>query len=105
MAEGSAAANSLVQTTLLGELLEHANVGAVAADGGRCVAANVRACELIGYERAELIGRPVEKLCLHYGSGTTTVGHKDGRTIDVAYRVVEATLAGMPIMLGLFWPV
>jgi PAS domain-containing protein len=104
MGEGSAAANALVQSTLLGELLEHANVGALAADSGRYIAANERACQLIGYERAELIGRSADDLCRQRGSGTMAIGRKDGAKIEVAYRVVDATLSGIPIMLGLFWP-
>jgi PAS domain-containing protein len=105
MREGSAASNALVQSTLLGELLEHANVGALAADSGRYIAANEYACELTGYERSELIGRMVGDLSLQRGSGITTLGCKGGGTIEVTYRAVEATLSGLPVMLGLFWPV
>jgi PAS domain-containing protein len=105
MGEGSAASNALVQSTLLGELLEHANVGALAADSGRYIAANEYACELTGYERSELIGRPVGDLSLQRGSGVTALRCKDGAEIEVRYRAVEATLSGLPVMLGLFWPV
>jgi PAS domain-containing protein len=105
MGEGSAASNALVQSTLLGELLEHANVGVLAADSGRYIAANEYACELIGYDRAELIGRPVDKLCQQRGSGVTSLGRKDGEAIQVSYQVVDAKLAGIPVKLGLFWPV
>ena len=105
MGEGSAASSALVQSTLLGELLEHANVGALAADSGRYIAANEYACELTGYERSELIGRPVGELSLQRGSGVSALRCKDGATIDVEYRAVEATLSGLPVMVGLFWPV
>jgi len=101
----SAASNALVQSTLLGELLEHANVGAVAADSGRYIAANEYACELTGYERAELIGRPVDQLCQQRGGGVIALGCKDGKAIEVSYQVVDAELAGIPVTLGLFWPV
>jgi PAS domain-containing protein len=103
--KGSAASNPLVQTTLLGELLEHAHVGAVAADSGRYIAANTFACSLTGYERAELIGRPVGDLCRQRGSGVIALACKGGAAIEVGYRAVDATLAGVPVMLGLFWPV
>jgi PAS domain-containing protein len=103
MGEGSAAANALVQSTLLGELLEHANVGAVAADSGRYIAANEYACELTGFDRAELIGRQVAELCHQRGGGITALRCKDGAEIAVSYRAVETTLAGLPVMLGLFW--
>jgi PAS domain-containing protein len=104
MGEGSAASHALVQSTLLGELLEHAMVGALAADSGRYIAANEFACELTGYNRAELIGRPVGELCRRRGSGVIALGCKDGDEIEVSYRVVEAELAGIPVTLGLFWP-
>jgi PAS domain-containing protein len=102
---GSAAANALVQSTLLGQLLEHADVGALAADSGRYIAANAYACELTGYDRAELIGRPVGEVCRHRGSGVIALDCKEGAAIDVGYRVVNATLAGLPVVLSLFWPV
>ena len=101
----SAASNALVQSTLLGELLEHANVGVLAADSGRYIAANEYACELTGYERAELIGRPVDALCRQHGGGVVALDCKDGNAIQVSYQVVEADLAGIPVTLGLFWPV
>jgi PAS domain-containing protein len=93
-----------VQSTLLGELLEHAMVGALAADSGRYIAANEFACQLTGYERSELIGRPVGELCRQRGSGVIALGCKDGHPIEVSYRVVESELAGIPVTLGLFWP-
>lgn len=105
MGEGSAASHALVQSTLLGELLEHANVGALAADSGRYIAANRYACELTGYGRAELIGRPVDELCRQEGGGVIALGCKDGAAIDVGYRVVDAKLSGLSIVLSLFWPV
>ena len=105
MGEGSAASSSLVQSTLLGELLEHAHVGAVAADSGRYVAANEYACELTGFDRSELIGRPASEMCRQLGSGVMTLQCKDGEGIEVSYRAVDAHLAGLPVTLGLFWPV
>jgi PAS domain S-box-containing protein len=104
MGEGSAASNALVQSTLLGELLDHANVGALAVDSGRFIAANEYACELTGYERSELIGRSVGELSHHGGKDVTALRCKDGEEIDVVYREVDSTLAGLPVMLGLFWP-
>jgi len=105
MGEGSAASNALVQSTLLGQLIEHADVGALASDSGRYIAANTYACTLTGYNRAELIGRPVDELCRRRGGGVMSLGCKDGAAIDVGFRVVNATLAGLPVVLSLFWPV
>jgi PAS domain-containing protein len=105
MGEASAASSDLVQSTLLGELLEHASVGVLAADSGRYIAANEYACELTGYERAELIGRPVDELCRRNGGGVTDLVSKDGGAIEVCYRVVSATLSGLPVLVSLFWPI
>ena len=104
MGEGSAASNALVQSTLLGELLEHANVGVIAADSGRYIAANNYACELIGYDRLELIGTPVAELKCERAPGRFAFRCKDGEEIEVAYRAVDANLAGIEITLGVFWP-
>jgi PAS domain-containing protein len=103
--EGSAASSALVQSTLLGELLEHANVGVVAADSGRYIAANEYACELTGYDRAELIGRPADELWGQSGAGVASLGCKGGTAIEVSYQVVDSDLAGIRVKLGLFWPV
>lgn len=105
MGEGSAVSSALVQSTLLGELVEHANVGVLAADSGRYIAANAYACELTGYDRSELIGRRTDELCLQHGGGVYALGCKDGGTVEVGYRIVDASLAGIPVVLGLFWPV
>ena len=104
MGEGSAASNALVQSTLLGELLEHANVGVIAADSGRYIAANNYACELIGYDRSELIGTPVAEFQCERGPGGFAFRCKGGEEMEVAYRAVDASLAGIEITLGVFWP-
>jgi PAS domain-containing protein len=98
-------ASMLVQSTLLGELLENARIGALAVDEGRCVAANAYLCQLLGYEREELIGMSVRELPI---AGLQEIGDlkaeaKDGHRLDLSYRVVPTTLAGMDIMIGLFW--
>jgi PAS domain-containing protein len=104
MGEGSAASSALAQSTLLGELLEHANVGVLAADSGRYIAANQYACELTGYDRAELIGRPVAELKCEREAGYWAFRCKDGEEIEVAYRAVDADLSGLRVTVGVFWP-
>ncbi len=91
----SAAASALAQSTLLGELVDGAQVGMLAIDAGRCVAANAYACELLGYEREELIGNRVEE----------PLTHRDGSLLEVEYKVIPSEVAGMFVMVGLFWPV
>ncbi len=102
MGQGFAASNALVQSTLLGELLEHANVGILAADSGRYIAANEYACEVLGVDRAELIGKPVNDLFTQAGSGEIALRCNSG-TVQVAYRASVANLSGIPVLLSLFW--
>jgi PAS domain S-box-containing protein len=117
--ELTAAAQSALQSTLLGELLENAQIGALAADRGTYVAANEYACELLGYDRSDLIGtrvgelHPFSELPRQFGEieqglrqgGDLRITRKDGEEIAIRYRAVRTTLAGLPIMLGLFWRV
>jgi PAS domain S-box-containing protein len=114
----SVAASALVQSTLLGELLETAQVGALAIDAGHYVAANEFACEFLGYARDELIGRrvgeknPFSALPAQFAeiqSGARTTGEvalqrKDGTPIEIVYRVSPARLGETALMLALFWP-
>jgi PAS domain S-box-containing protein len=113
------AAHTAVQSTLLGELLENAQIGALAADRGTYVAANEYACRLLGYERSELIGTRVGELHpfsdlpnqfaeIERGTrqgGDLTITRKDGEELAIRYRATATTLAGLPIVLGLFWRV
>ena len=97
-------ASMLVQSTLLGELLENARIGALAVDEGRCVAANAYLCGLLGYDREDLIGtREFADVVKHGGQGDLTIPAKDGRELQLAYRLVQTTLAGMDLLIGLFW--
>jgi PAS domain S-box-containing protein len=110
-------ASDIVQSTMLGELLENARVGAIAIDEGRYVAANAYACELVGYAREELIGRRVGELRPNADlqrhitevaersrtAGDLTLLHKDGHEVEVSYRIVPTTLAGLDLFIGLFW--
>ena len=114
--EGSAAASPLVQSTLLGELLENADVGAVAIDTWRCVAANAYACELTGYDRSELIGKhigelnaigalPDQRLEAHVHErdvAIATIRRKDRAELDVVFRAFDTALSGLPLVLTLF---
>lgn len=107
-----------MQSTLLGELLENAELGALAVDEGHYVAANEYACELLGWERDELIGRrvgelhPLSELPSQFAEivegrrrgGQVTITTKTGEPIDLCYRAVRTRLAGMTLLIGLFWP-
>ena len=115
----SAVASAAVQSTLLGELLDRALIGVLAVDSGRYIAANAYACELTGYEREDLIGRrvgelnPLSELPRQFAEvetgdrdgGQVVIRRKDGTEVTVHYRAARTTLAGMQLMLGVFWPV
>ena len=61
---GSGAAETLIQTSLIGEALDHGPVLLFLADEDmRYVAVNALACELLGYTRAELLGLRVADVC------------------------------------------
>src|SRR5918911_2389463 len=112
-APGSSAASPLVQATLLGELLENAQLGALAVDSGRYVAANAFACRVTGYERAELIGKGVgvlgapdaaganaiETRLREGGEGIVRLRRKDGGEVEVFFRVAPTTMAQLQLRL------
>ncbi|MDX6477259.1 MAG: hypothetical protein QOH95_2770, partial [Gaiellaceae bacterium] len=111
MDEGSGVSNALVQSTLLGELLDNAKIGALAIESGHYVAANGYACELTGYARADLIGRRVGELDPFSslpgqfaedpnrprGAGVLTIRRKDGEELKVDYWAVDTMLSGLPL--------
>ena len=108
------ATHAVLQSALLGELLANAEIGALAVDRGTYVAANEYACRLLGIERSELIGtrvgelHPLSGLPEHWvdiARGDRVGGDLDLDGMKIRYRVVRTTLAGLPIMLGLFWRV
>lgn len=109
-----------VQSTLLGELLEHAEIAAIATDHeGRYLAVNRYACELVGYARDELLGRrvgelnPGTELPAHLeqvlagerNEGELVVRRKDGGDLCLHYRAAKTKLARMPFTVAFFWPV
>jgi PAS domain S-box-containing protein len=107
------AAADLIQPGLLGEAVDSGPALVfVADDDGRYVAVNRRACEVLGYDREELLELRVTDVAtgdeapdlytalLRAGTaaGMTTLRAKDGTLYDFTYRAMETTTAGMP-----FW--
>jgi PAS domain S-box-containing protein len=97
----------LIQTSLLGEAIEHAPVVVLVADEqGDLVAVNQSACALLGYERGELLTLRVGHVARNAapvpdGTGIkrTTLTRKDGTNVEFAYETRETTVAGMPVFV------
>ena len=107
------AAADLIQPGLLGEAVDSGPALVfVADDDGRYVAVNRRACEVLGYEREELLELRVTDVATApeapdlytalrragTAAGTTTLRAKDGSLHPFTYRATETITAGMP-----FW--
>jgi len=108
-----------VQEILLGEALEHAPVGAlVFEESGRYLAANRMACRLTGYAREELLELTPSQLAanpeavpewlsqLEAGELKCGLGRmqtKEGRPLEVEYRVGATRSGGLPFFVFVFW--
>jgi PAS domain S-box-containing protein len=105
----------LIQTSLLGEAIEHAPVAVFVADEqGHYIAVNQAACALLGYERPELLGLQVTNVARYDDApvewsemrregarvGTSTLTRKDGSTVEFAYSAAATTVAGMPVFVS-----
>jgi PAS domain S-box-containing protein len=99
----------LIQTSLLGEAIEHAPVAVFVADEqGRFVAVNQAACVLLGYDRGELLQLSVTDIApdrgveeqpseRRMGVRTSTLTRKDGSTVQFTYATGATSVAGMPV--------
>ena len=109
----------LVQTVLLGEAVEHAPVAILVADDEmRYVAANVTACELLGYTREELLGLRITDVAAYPEAegefeamiatghlvGRTVVTLKDGSRRSLRHRSSEVRIAGLEYYVAVLWP-
>jgi PAS domain S-box-containing protein len=114
-------ARALIHGVLVGEALEHGPVAVfVFDDEGRYLTVNRFACELLGYERDELLRRCVGELsALPQGlalesyvravktgaESLTAVQHADGSILHLRFRASASRVAGMPVFVGVAWPV
>lgn len=112
--------HDLIQTTLLGEAAEHAPIAIVVADEEMCcVAANRAACDLLGYEREELLALRITDVSADLApadrfrelvaagglSGHASVARKDGTTIEVDYDAFTTKVAQMLVYVTFVKPV
>jgi len=107
-----------VQQTLLGDAAEHAEVGVVVWNvERRYVAANPKACAMVGVTREQLLAgrvgdnnrspetrQVVDGLVAEVPArGAMTVERSDGGSTEVEWVVFPTTLAGLPHIIGLMW--
>ena len=116
----NAVAHELVQKSLVGEALEHGPMAIFVADEhGRYLAVNAYACDLLGYTRDELLDLRLTDVAVNpearsdfdemrrvgMRAGTVVLRHRDGSDLPMHYRASETTVGGMPLYLGICWPV
>jgi PAS domain S-box-containing protein len=109
----------LVQASLIGEAIDAGPVLVFVFDeDGRYVAANQEACDVLGYERDELVTLTVDDVALspeaaeveHDASaprakrGRIELTRKDGSTFLFEYRSQEAVVAGLTVYVSVGWP-
>lgn len=113
-------ARALIHGVLVGEALERGPVAVfVFDDEGRYLTVNRFACELLGYDRDELLQHCVGELSAlpqdlalesyqrAVKTGTeslTPVRHADGSVIHLRFRASATRVAGMPVYVGVAWP-
>ena len=113
-------AHDLVQKSLVGEALDNGPVAVfVADDDGKYLAVNAYACELLGYDREELLALRVTDVAVNPSAaadfeamqrqgthtGRATLRSKDGQELSMHYRAGQTTVGGMPLYIGVCWPV
>jgi len=97
----------LIQTSLLGEAIEHAPVAVFVADeNGAFVAVNQWACTMLGYERSELLAMSVGEISPGEAIAVDKEGVKhvrltrsDGTKVEFSYATGETTVAGMTVFV------
>jgi PAS domain S-box-containing protein len=111
-------AHALIHGALVGEALQDGPVAVFVFDeNGRYLAVNRYACELLGYDRDELLQRRIGELstrdhavdfyleAIRTGRpATTSVRHKDGSVVRLRFRATATRVAGMPVFVGVAEP-
>ena len=112
MASDLSGLDEITQLTLLGDVWERADVGAVVInDARRYLAANPAYCALTGYSREEITGLRaghnllleemsqaefIDRVTEHRSVGRTVIVHKDGTTLPVFYVLIPSQLSELP---------
>jgi PAS domain S-box-containing protein len=105
-----------VQQFLLGQAVDAGPVLIFVADEqGRYAAVNRRACEALGYTRAELLGMRVTDVAVspeapelyeamlrrQHDTGVTPIRCKDGRLLPLRYHAAQVTVAQMAFWVSI----
>ena len=116
----TAVAHDLVQKSLVGEALDCGPMAVfVAGDDGKYLAVNAYACDLLGYEREELLALRVADVAVNETAaadfeamqrrgthaGRTTLRRKDGSELEMHFRACGTTVGGMQLYVGACWPI
>jgi PAS domain S-box-containing protein len=116
----AAVSHELIQRRLVGEALDGGPVAVfVADDEGKYLAVNAFACELLGYEREELLALRVPEVAVEESAaaewdamlrsgertGRTVLRRKDGRELPMHFRATQTTVGAMPLYVGVCWPI
>ena len=109
-------ARDQVQATLLADAINGAEVGFLVWDDDRhYIAANPRACSLLGCTLEQLLGSTVGDRTVegeevvtnvvrgHGGRGRVTVERWDGDRITLEYVTFATRTAGLPYMASVIW--
>lgn len=112
-------AYDLVQSSLLGDAAEHASIGILVADDDmRLLAANRYACELLGYDRDELLSLHTTDISPSPGAreqwaemlrrgeiaSESTIVRKDGTELDIHFFAGVTKMASMQMYLAFVRP-
>lgn len=119
LASDSQIAHPLVQSSLLGEAVDGAEIAILLSDeDGRCIAVNKQACSLLGYTRAELLELEVAELvpdtdpreCYRQvqasgcSEGVAAARRSDGTPLPMRYWSTPTRVAQMRLVLSLGRP-
>jgi PAS domain S-box-containing protein len=109
------AADTLIQTSLLGEAVDSSPALVFVADENmRYIAVNQRACEVLGYTRDELLSLTVpavardaeapsqydEMLARGFRSGIAELTRKDGTVVPFFYRASRTVAARLDLFVS-----
>ena len=99
---------------LLGDAAEHADLGVLVWNADRrYVAANTRACELLGVTREQLLEQPVgstnrsdeaQEAIAEVLRHVPSRGAMEVRGVELEWVVFPTALAGLEHVIGLMWP-